>query len=179
MSIGMMPGIDGRPIIPPVCSSMDQPSWENVANKFAFDGSWRDLYIFDTDVDVWQQMLNGLRSAGCDLVFRRDGQACDLPQFVSDVFAATAKASQLLWVRFTGVVAACHFFTPDEIEFDIDPREVKGREQFDGVLSFMRLLSSSTRRDVVMTPENVKDVVILRARFDGASVEYTPFGGWS
>ena len=157
---------------------MHQLLWENVAADFIFDGSWRDIYVFGTDIEAWQRMLDGFRSSSYDVSFYRDGQACDLPQSVSDVFAAGGAATHMLRVRFDGVVAACHFFTLDVIEFDIDPREVKGQKEFDGVLAFMQLLSLFAKRDVVMMPENVQSVVIFRVCLDGAKVAHTPFEGW-
>jgi hypothetical protein len=33
--------------------------WEAVREEFVYDGSWRDIYVFDADVSVWQQMLDG------------------------------------------------------------------------------------------------------------------------
>ena len=51
-------------------------------------------------------------------------------------------------------VIACHFFTPDEIELDLDPAEVSSQGAMDSVLRFMGCLGSCLGRDVTLTEEN-------------------------
>jgi hypothetical protein len=61
------------------------------------------------------------------------------------------------------VCVACHFFAPDEIEFDIQPREVNGPERLSAVAAFLRELASATRMPALLTMENMQTAVILRA----------------
>ena len=89
-----------------------------------------------------------------------------------------ASATACSSVRFCGVLANCHFFTPDEIEFDIDPREVVGQPQLDGVFEFMRSLAQSVGRDAILCPEGCSQIVIFRVRPDATAVEHLVFGGW-
>src|SRR5689334_6636647 len=129
---------------------MDRLAWETVADEFAFDGSWRDIYILDTDMAAWQCVLDRLRQAEYDLVYYRDGEVSELPYAITDAFPAEGEAGLLLSVRFADVRANCHFFTPNEIEFDIDPREVQGQRQLEALLTFMRLLANTTHREAIL-----------------------------
>jgi len=153
-------------------------TWESVRDEFAFDGSWRDIYVLDTDMAGWQRMLDGLRAARYDLSYFRDSQTVELPARVEDAFPLEGECDRLLSVRFCGVMANCHFFTPDELEFDIDPREVVGQAQLDGVFGFMRCLAESVGRASVLCPENCSQVVIFRVQPGSPIVEYHTFGGW-
>ncbi|HYE16860.1 MAG TPA: hypothetical protein VEA69_00325 [Tepidisphaeraceae bacterium] len=153
-------------------------AWDSVAQEFAFDGSWRDIYVSDTDLQAWQRVLDRLRQGPYKLVYHGAGAAAELPATAADAFPAEGEADRVLSVYIAGVRANCHFFTRDEIEFDIDPREVQGQGQLDGVLAFMRLLSDATGKDAVLTPENCPEIVVFRVRPCQPTVEYHEFGGW-
>jgi hypothetical protein len=146
-------------------------TWKAVRREFAFDGSWRDIFILGSDIPAWQQMLDGLRSAGYDLTYYRDSKPTELPARAEDAFSLDGECHCLLSVRFDGILANCHFFTPAEIEFDIDPREVRGQAQLDALLKFMTCLATSVGREAILCPENCSQSVIFRVQPDGA-VEY-------
>ncbi len=55
----------------------------------------------------------------------------------------------------------CHFFGDNEIEFDLDPREVTGPAQIDAVSGFMKLLAQTTGKMAILTYENAKEEIIL------------------
>ena len=151
---------------------MQYLAWENVQCEFAFDGSWRDIYVLNVGLAAWNRMLNGLKAAKYDLIYYQDGQPEELPARPEDAFSLTGEINRLLRVHFCGVVANCHFFTPDEIEFDIDPREVLGQKQLDALFGFMQCLAQSVGQDAVLCPENMPEIVIFRIRAGAASVEY-------
>ena len=55
----------------------------------------------------------------------------------------------------------CHFFDDEEIEFDLDPREVKGPTELRDLSDFMRLLADRTGKTATLTHENTKSAIIL------------------
>lgn len=63
--------------------------------------------------------------------------------------------------RTGGILVVFHFFTPEEIECDIDPREVSGQASLDALLGFKRRLGDLTRKPAALTPENVPDEPII------------------
>ncbi len=123
-------------------------------------------------------MLDGLRAAGYDLGYVRNDQPTELPALAAEAFLLPGQCDRRLSVRFAGVLANCHFFTPEEVEFDIDPRDVTGQEQLDALFAFMRCLVSAVGKEAILTAENCPDIVVFRVRPDGLEVEYQPFGGW-
>jgi hypothetical protein len=71
-------------------------------------------------------------------------------------------------------VLNCHFFGVDEIEFDLDPREIGDSDQFERLVGFMRLLGELTGKVVLLTPENFKERPILRYSPDTRQIVWIP-----
>jgi hypothetical protein len=65
---------------------MDSLAWDVVREEFAFDGSWRDIYVPGTDMAGWQRMLDGLRAARYDLTYVRDQEPAVLPGEAAEAF---------------------------------------------------------------------------------------------
>src|SRR5262245_30449355 len=119
-----------------VSPQMDEIAWKTVRDEFAFDGSLRDIYVFGTSIADWQRMLDAFRSTGYTLTYFRADQPTGLPANAADAFPPPEECDRRLSVRFAGVLANCHFFTVEEIEFDIDPREVKGQQELNALFGF-------------------------------------------
>ncbi len=155
---------------------MSELAWDAVRDEFDFDGSWRDVYVRETDLTSWQRMLDGLRAAGYELTYFRDNQPTELPMEASQAFPHPDKCDRLLLVCFAGVQANCHFFCVEDIEFDIDPRQVTGQAQLSGLIDFMRCLSQAVGKDATLAPENSPEIVIFRIRPGLPTVEHHAFG---
>lgn len=84
------------------------------------------------------------------------------------------EACLLLEVKADAITFNCHFFTLEEVEFDIDPREVLGEAGANTVFSFMRRLGEHLNKEVVLTPENAPELPIFRFCPETAQVEYLP-----
>lgn len=153
---------------------MNTHEWENVAREFTFDGTWRDIYVLNTDISAWQQVLDELRAGPYELKYFRDGVLSELPHVMHKTLSDWGTCDGLLSAFFAGIQANCHFFTTDEIEFDIDPREVRGQEQLDAIFEFMQMLSRVTGKAAILTEENGPERVIFRSHPDRAEVEYVP-----
>ena len=161
---------------PMVVRFMDGIKWETVCDEFAFDGAWRDIYVLNTDMAAWQRMLDGLLAAKYHIEYLKDDLLTELPADATQAFPLPDGCGRLLSVRFAGVLANCHFFTSEEIEFDIDPRDVKGQEQLDALFGFMRCLADSVDKDAILTWENRREVAIFRVRPRQSGIEYHPVG---
>ncbi len=146
---------------------MSSLAWKAVQSGFLFDGSWRDIYVLGTDMAGWQRMLDGLRSADYDLRYFRDNKPTELPARAEDAFPNERERCPLLSVQFCGILANCHFLSFEEIEFDIDPREVSGQAQLDALLEFMRCLAAAVGQDAILCPENWPKSVIIRVTPEG------------
>jgi len=153
-------------------------SWEAVHREFYCDGSWRDIYVLGTNMDDWQRMLDAVRASPYQVQYFRHSKPVELPAEAAEAFPLPDECDRLLSVTFSGVLANCFFFTDDEIEFDIDPREIKGQDELDSLLEFMHRLADGVGKDAILTPENMREIVIFRVRPGGADAEWQEFGGW-
>lgn len=133
-------------------------SWDTCKQEFEWDGSWRDLYITPASLDDWKAIFPLLRVQQ-DVEFLREACTVSLPQSLDASFFNDPRPT--LRLRVGGVLVIFHFFTPDEIECDIDPREVTGQSSLDAVLTFMQQLGDLTRKRAVLTPENGLDHPII------------------
>jgi hypothetical protein len=136
--------------------------WEAQQRLFEWDGSWRDLYVLDTQVRDWQRLLDHLRQREEQLTFTIDDIAHPLPPTVEAIFAVREHASPFLSIRMDQVQVNCHFFGPGQIEFDIDPREITDPAAFTLLLNFMADVGAAVEKEVRLTPENGPDHVLLR-----------------
>jgi hypothetical protein len=150
---------------------MSRLCWKAVRDVFAFDGSWRDVYVLGTDVAAWQRTLDALRAAGYDLSYFRDHQPVQLPADVTEVFPLPDESSRMLSVRFGGILANCHFFTTEAIRFDVDPREVTGPDQLNALFGFMRCLATAVSKEAVLTDEGCPQGVYFRVPPGSAGIE--------
>lgn len=140
---------------------MSEIEYEQCREEFVFDGSWRDIYIFNTSIDDWNAVLEVLSAYKHEYFI--DGEPRTLPKPLdSNHFVDRHEYSCTLKSFYYCLQVNCHFFTDEMVELDIDPREVKDQASLDHLLAIMRLLGDKTNKDVVLTPENCEHVVIFR-----------------
>jgi len=127
--------------------------WNTCRRDFKPDGALRDIYVLRTGVADWNQLLATL-SNRFRFEYFVDGLTRLLPADAEQIFAIQKSAKPLLRVQVGAITAACHFFTIDEIEFDIDPREIISQESLDELLGFVRLIGDCVTKQVTITYEN-------------------------
>ena len=152
---------------------MGSVNWSDVERDFEWDGSLRDIYVFDTTLDDWQRMLERIRQGPHPYCFTVDSETCSMPPEAARIFALRNEACVCLSLTCAGMVLNCHFFGEEQIEFDLDPREVNA-DRWPALLGFLASLGELLGRDVVLTPENFPEGPIVRYDFRRQSAEYVP-----
>lgn len=150
-------------------------SWSDVAHEFAWDGAWRDIIALGASPRHVQATLDLLRSGSFEPLFEVDGDVIAIPERVEDVFTKHAEQARSLSVRISGMLLNNHLFTDQEVEFDIDPREVRGQAELDTLLGFMQQLARATGLTVVMTPEGFPERPFIEVLPCGEA-RYVPVG---
>jgi hypothetical protein len=149
--------------------------WQHVAHEFEADGGLRDIYVLNTDLSDWQQVLDALRGRTPAPVYTVDSAPAPVPSRVEGAFAEWEhERSPNLQFEVGGMILACHFFATDEIEFDLRPQDVAGMLQLQSILHFMREIGELTSKTVILTPENLKQSPIFRFEPGSRRVEYVP-----
>lgn len=149
-------------------------TWEQVRRAFEWDGALRDIYVRGAGIEHWQRALDALRVSPFPLRYSRSGVECELPTEAAAAFPPPDQCDRLLSVDLGGPIANAHFFTESEIEFDLDPSELRGQPELDAVVDFLRLLADATGLVTILTPEGFRDAPILVVRPNEADVEVMP-----
>lgn len=151
--------------------------WPKYKDEFACDGSLRDVYVLNTNVAIWKQFLDFLKSSGIPHSFRGEERA----EYLDDLAAYFKKRSEhrslILSMDVNGVIINCHFFTETEIEFDLDPKEVTGEDKANSLFQFMETVSNTLSLPIRMTPENTEETPIFEYSTRDHTWNYIPYYG--
>lgn len=129
---------------------------------FYVDGSLRDIYVHGTTVQDWQKLLTFLRSSAYSLELIGGGQQGPIPEQVEDIFLFAHTDGVTLRMDTAHLALNCHFYTSQEIEFDLDPRDMSSEQQIARLLDFLRTIGRLLHKAVVLTPENASWVPLFR-----------------
>ena len=150
---------------------MTEKDWAHCREAFHWDGSLRDIYILGTVEGDWESFLSFVKSRGFALRYERDGKHWELPNRAAAALADRSCAHNLI-VTVASVTFHCHFFTPDEIELDLDPREVTSQGSLETVLSFMSDFGSHLSKDVILTEESSPEHIWFRYSSSDGRLRY-------
>ena len=141
---------------------------EIVEQVFFIDGSLRDIYIIEANLNDWQTFLNWLESTEYDVDLFIDGEEVPFENCkASRLFEVKKRHMPLLSIGFKGVLINCHFFSEAEMEFDIDPKQIKGIVEAGVVIEFMKKLSSIVCKESILTMENSPEYPLVTVKPDG------------
>jgi len=150
-------------------------SWDRLAPDFRPDGSLRDIFVQNATLADWEATLQLILHDYAPATFTRDGELAGLPVSAADVFAERNSATLVLDFEVAGIELACHFFSPEEIEFDLPPEQVNSREKFAALQSFLRTLATTLTKLVVLSPESMPHLPILSVDSAGLMTYHPAF----
>jgi hypothetical protein len=136
---------------------VNRPAFNQPSDLWLVDGTLRDVYVFNTSAADWDALM--LLAKAYPHEYTQDGVAQPLPG--ATTLLQDREHSHLLSVLAGSVRINCHFFMPEEIELDIDPKEITGATEHRDVLEFLERLSQATQKDTVVTPENSPEIPLL------------------
>jgi len=144
-----------------------------VRDVFYLDGSLRDIYVLGTSEHDWQAMLAYLRVSPYPLEYLVDGEMRPLPEHVAEIFALTEDHFVVLQIDRARLGLKCHFFTPQQIECDLDPKDFQDEQYVSSLLDFMRSIGRAVNKPIILTGENVAERPLFR--YNPATNEETWF----
>jgi hypothetical protein len=131
--------------------------WSDVRKAFVVEGSLRDIVIDPAGGGVWQGAIEYVAT------IEREGRATTSwePSTISDASAALALVATgslvSLTVTIDGLLIKSFLHDPDELEFDVDPREVTTPGSAVVLLGFMAGVARAVGRPIHLTPESAHD----------------------
>ena len=135
--------------------------WEEYKIEFSHDGSLRDIYILDAEMSDWQHFIEFLKAGHYPVRFSLNGEQIDLPEKSAVIFQKRDVIIPLLTIDVDGLTVNCHFFQDNEIEMDIDPREVTSELKAHILFEFMQKIAEAIGKPIRITPENLSNKVIF------------------
>ncbi|MFZ0577995.1 MAG: hypothetical protein WAM41_10875 [Psychrobacillus psychrotolerans] len=136
---------------------------------FFNDGSLRDIYVLDVDLNDWQMFFEWIYLSSWEIKLYKDGlETVNEIKSVAKLFKDKEFFSFLLSIDIDGAAKInCHFFSKDEMEFDVNPIEIKGLYEANAVFEFMRKLSSILGKEIFLTEENMPKHPLVTIKSDG------------
>ena len=140
-------------------------NWENINWIFKPDGSLRDIYIQNTSIEDWGKLIDLLNSEyNLKYLSKNKIDKDEVLKYLKDetgeVECSTAS------IQIENIKINCHFFLIEQIEFDIEPSEIKTKSDFEKVVSFMNLISSTLKKQITLTGENKANFPLVKINFE-------------
>ncbi|SFC48038.1 hypothetical protein [Bacillus sp. UNCCL81] len=147
---------------------------QNINNKvlneiFFVDGSLRDMYVFNVGLDEWQKLYELIHRSHWNITLYIDGQISEYENTtVYMLFKEKENHSIMMTIKINGILFNCYFFSLTEIEFDLDPKEIKNETDVKVVFEFMKKISRVLGKECVLTLESDSDNPLVIVHSDGA-----------
>lgn len=130
--------------------------WDDVKCFFDLDlmGSLPDLRVPNTSVEDWQAVLDLVAERGWKCQYSEGEAVIPVPR-AEDVLSrpADAECPDLRVWPTVDVLAVFRFHADDEIDFDVDLRELQGQERLDVFCGFLREIGRRLGKPVLMDAE--------------------------
>lgn len=127
--------------------------WNDIQWIFETDGSLRDIYVQDISIREWEKLIDHL-NANFNLTYSEQDKIDK--KYALDYLQDTSgeMESKSLTIQLGEINVNCYFFLSEQIEFDIDPREVNSLNDFELIEKFMTSISDTLQEQITLTAEN-------------------------
>ncbi|WP_030023098.1 hypothetical protein [Streptomyces monomycini] len=133
--------------------------WDDVSSFFDPDlvGSLPDVRVAHASVEDWQAILDLVAEKGWRCRYSEGETVLPVPRAESvparPADAEYAAHPELRVWPTADVLAIFRFRTDDEVDFDVDLRELQGQDRLDVFCGFLREIGRRLRKPVLMDPE--------------------------
>lgn len=141
--------------------------WFELKDKiYCWDGSWRDIYVLQASRSDWKKWADYVNQNYHIDWFNgktnRDENKIDF-NVIEEFWSGNHDLCSTAKVFLDKIQINAHFFDGGaEMENDIDPREFNSIEDHYKLIKYMTDLSSILDKEVVLTPENEHETVLMK-----------------
>lgn len=132
-----------------------EATWERCKSDLRPDGALRDIYVRDASIADWDCFLADLVVRKTVVTFTCDGEAAALPTTAHEAFRIAKDHSVNLTILAGRIRLCCHFFSTEELEFDLAPDDISNAPDFADLAAFMRRVGLLLEKAVILTPESL------------------------
>ncbi|MEU6532785.1 hypothetical protein ABZ869_26760 [Streptomyces sp. NPDC046928] len=130
--------------------------WDDVSSFFDPDlmGSLPDIRVPDTSVEDWQAVLDLVAEKGWWSQYSEGEVVLPVPR-AETVLArpSDAECPNLRVWPTADMLAIFRFYAADEVDFDVDLRELQGQDRLDAFCGFLRAVGRRLAKPVLVEPE--------------------------
>lgn len=146
------------------CAGATSLSWEEVATHFdpRDGGVLPDVHVPGTSVEDWQSLFDLVRESGWGCEYREGFARLPFPS-AAEVFSRSAEGECVeVYVRpVPDMLAIFRAYSAEEIDFDVDLRELQGQNRLDILCGFLSAVGRRLGKPVIMTAEGFRECPIL------------------
>ncbi|MDQ0226060.1 hypothetical protein [Metabacillus niabensis] len=144
---------------------------EVIERVFFKDGSLRDIYVQACNLNDWQKFYDWIRTSSWNILLYKDDQLVEYKgKFVDYLFKEKKNHHIRLTIPINGILINCYFFSEDEIEFDIDPKEINNVYDANTVFEFMKSLAKILGKQCILSEENTPEIPLVTFYSDGSMI---------
>lgn len=141
-------------------------NWNNIEWIFEKDGALRDIYVQNATISDWEKVVDLLNSE-YQLTFGiyEDNLNNKIDfGYVKTMFADETGEleTKSVTVDLNGIIVKCYFFLENQIEFDINPTEIKTETEFNKITDFMKSISSKLEKQITLCGENQPEFPLIK-----------------
>ncbi|AWL32915.1 hypothetical protein ACFWQ9_03615 [Streptomyces albidoflavus] len=130
--------------------------WDDVESLFdpGLMGALPDVVVPGTSVEDWQAVLDLVEGSGWTCRYSEGGAELPVPRAEAVLSRPADAECPELRVRPTAeVLAIFRFYSVEEIDFDVDLRELQGQDRLDVLCGFLTAIGRRLGKPVVMYGE--------------------------
>ena len=141
-------------------------NWKNIEWIFEKDGALRDIYVQNATISDWEKVVDLLNSEYKLTFGVYEDNLTDKIDFgyVKTMFADETGEleTKSATIDLSGIVLKCFFFLENQIEFDINPTEIKTELEFNKITDFMKSISTKLEKQITLCGENQPEFPLIK-----------------
>ncbi|QSB28639.1 hypothetical protein [Flavobacterium sp. CLA17] len=150
-------------------------NWSDVNWIFEPEGSLRDIYIKNVRAEDWIVLIDHLNqnynirygpSIEKNSINKIDKEY--ILQYFSDETAEMETKSASIFID--KIMINLHFFSDEEIEFDIDPKEINSNIDLKTIIGFMNDMSQILKKEVILTGEGESEYALITVDYGSKKI---------
>lgn len=152
------------------------PNWIEIKWIFEPDGSLRDIYVEKVTIEDWKiliEFLNDNYSIKFGPTAENNFENKINSAYVTELLNGESKEMECRTasILIDQIIINTHFFYSEQIEFDVDPREINNSLDYDKIINFMFEISKNLNKQVILAGENQIELPLIKVDFTTNSVE--------
>ena len=145
-------------------------NWDEIKWIFEPDGSLIDIYAQNVKIEDWIILINYLNANHIvkygPLGENKETNKIDLDYLIHLLNDKTGELElKIVSIIIDDIIINLHFFSIDEIEFDIDPKEIYSFDNYNKILDFMNKVSELLNKPLILSGENYSEFPLINLDF--------------